>query len=82
MFTLELSSIVMKIANYAYRTPSRNLIGCQESRVLQADWLILENNEKATLSVNTPYRNLESFCTPFEYTNNHSTDDHCQVLRT
>ena len=40
MFTLELSSIVMKIANYAYRTP---------------DWLILENNEKATLGINTPY---------------------------
>ena len=24
-------------------------------RVLQADWLILENNEKATLNINMPY---------------------------
>ena len=28
-----------------------------QSRVLQADWL-LENNEKATLNVNIPYRDL------------------------
>ena len=25
------------------------------SRVLQADWLILENNEKETFSINMPY---------------------------
>ena len=29
-----------------------------QSRVLQADWLVLENNEKATLNMNTPYCNL------------------------
>ena len=26
-----------------------------QSRVLQADWLILENNEKVTLNINMPY---------------------------
>ena len=26
-----------------------------QSRVLQVDWLILENNEKATLNINIPY---------------------------
>ena len=26
-----------------------------QSRVLQADWLILENNEKATLNISFPY---------------------------
>ena len=26
-----------------------------QSRVLQADWLILEINEKATLNINMPY---------------------------
>ena len=26
-----------------------------KSRVLQADWLILENDEKATLNINMPY---------------------------
>ena len=25
-----------------------------QSRVLQADWLILENNERATLNINMP----------------------------
>ena len=26
-----------------------------QSRVLQADWMRLENNEKATLNINMPY---------------------------
>ena len=26
-----------------------------QSRVLRADWLILENNEKVTLNINIPY---------------------------
>ena len=26
-----------------------------QSRVVQADWLMLENNEKATLNINMPY---------------------------
>ena len=26
-----------------------------QSRVLQADWLMLENDEKATLNINMPY---------------------------
>ena len=29
------------------------------SRVLQADWLILENDEKATLNINMPYTQYE-----------------------
>ena len=29
-----------------------------ESKVLQADWLILENNEKATLNINMAYRQV------------------------
>ena len=30
-----------------------------QSRVLQADWLMLENNEKATLNINMPYSKCE-----------------------
>ena len=30
-----------------------------QSRVLQADWFILEINEKATLNINMPYRSVE-----------------------
>ena len=41
MLILELSSIVLEI-------PDKT-----QSRVLQADWLILENNEKATLNITT-----------------------------
>ena len=33
-----------------------------QSRVLQADWLILENNEKATLNNNIPFCAASSFC--------------------
>ena len=53
MLKLESTSIVVEIPNDAFTTLSRNLIGCstpsQDSIVLQADWLILENNEKTTL---------------------------------
>ena len=31
-----------------------------QSRALQADWLILENNEKATLNINMTYCNLQT----------------------
>ena len=46
MLTLELSYIVLEIPNDAYTTLSRYLIGFSntQSRVLQPDWLILENN--------------------------------------
>ena len=48
------------IPNGTCTTLSRNLTGCStvNQRVLQADWLILENNEKATLSINMPYSDL------------------------
>ena len=29
-----------------------------QSKVLQPDWLILENNEKAILNINMPYRQV------------------------
>ena len=59
MLTLVLSCYVLEIPNDVYTTLSVNsgwLCNIQ-SRVLQADWL-LENNEKATLNVNMPYRDL------------------------
>ena len=57
MLTLELSVLVLEIPNDAYTTLSRNLIGCSTLRqeYLQADWLIVQNNEKATLNINIPY---------------------------
>ena len=55
-------SIVLQITNDAYTTLSGNLTGCsafsQDASVLQADWLILENNGKATLNINMPYCSL------------------------
>ena len=54
--TLELSSIVLEIPNEAYTTQSESdWLFTTQSRVLQADWWILENNEKATLNINMPY---------------------------
>ena len=60
MLTLELSVLVLEIPNDAYTTLSRNLIGCSTLRqeYLQADWLIVQNNEKATLNINMPYYSL------------------------
>ena len=53
--TLELSSIVLEIPNEAYTTQSESgKLFTTQSRVLQADWWILENNEKATLDMNMP----------------------------
>ena len=55
--TLELSSFVLEIFQWwLYNTlsiPSNWLFNTQ-SRVLQAYWLMLENNEKATLNINMP----------------------------
>ena len=53
MLTLRLSSVVLQIPYDAYTTLSRNLIGYSTQQ--QADWLILENNEKATLNIDMPY---------------------------
>ena len=58
MLTLELSSYALEIPNDAYTTISQNLIAWlsnTQSTRIQVDWLILENNEKAVFSVNTPY---------------------------
>ena len=56
MLTLKLSSYILEIPNDAYTTLSQSdwLFNTQ-SRVLQADRLMLENNEKATLNINMPY---------------------------
>ena len=44
------------IGNYKYNTQLKSdwLFNTQ-SRVLQADWFVLENDEKATLNINMPY---------------------------
>ena len=50
----------MEIPDVAYTTLSHNLIGfptLSQERVLQADWLLLEYNKKATLAINMPYSN-------------------------
>ena len=57
MSALELSSDVLEIPNNAYTALSQNLIGwstLSQARVLQADWLIMENNEKATVNIKVP----------------------------
>ena len=46
MLTLKLSAHVLEIPNYAFTTLSQSLIG--SITVLQADWLTLENDEKAS----------------------------------
>ena len=50
ILTLELSSYVLKIPNDAFTVLCQILISCfnTQSRVLQADWLRLENSGKAT----------------------------------
>ena len=54
---MELSWIILGIPNGAlYNTQSKaNWLFKTQSRVLQADWLILKNNEEATLNINIPY---------------------------
>ena len=48
MFTLELPSCLLEIPIYAYTLLSQILIRCS---LLQADWLIMDNNEKAILHI-------------------------------
>ena len=58
MLALKLSSYELEFPNDAYTTLSQNLIGYStlRSKVLQAaGWLILQNNEKATLHIYIPY---------------------------
>ena len=55
---MELSSYVLEIPNDAHTIFSQSLIACStltQSRVLEADWLIMKSNETATLSINLPY---------------------------
>ena len=61
MSTLELSTIVLEIPNdaYTYNTQSKSdWLFNSQSRVLQADWLIFENNEEATFNINMPSNNM------------------------
>ena len=46
-------------SQWCITTLSRNLIGCSTLRLeyLQADWFLVQNNEKATLNINMPYYN-------------------------
>ena len=68
VLTLELSSYLFPMMLIQHSVNSDWLSNIQ-SRVLQADWFISENNEKATLSVNMPY----SYC-------KWSTSYHCTVV--
>ena len=52
MLVLELSSYVLEFSN----DPVKIWLAVQPSvRVLQADWLILENHKMATSNINMPY---------------------------
>ena len=53
----ELSSSVLEILNDVHTTLSQKLdwMFNTRSRVLQPDWLILENNDKATFNIDMPY---------------------------
>mgnify|MGYP001791473564 FL=1 len=53
MLISELSSNVLEIPNDAYSTLSQNLISCS-THSQEYSKLTLENNEKATLSINMP----------------------------
>ena len=56
MLTLELSSYVLGIPNDGYQhSVNSDWQFNTQSRVLQADWLMLENTEKVTLNINMPY---------------------------
>ena len=55
MLTLGLSSYLLKIPNDAYTTLNSDWLFDTQSRVLQADWFILEIVEMATLNINMPY---------------------------
>ena len=50
MLTLELSSYVLKIPSDAQQHSTLS-----QEYLLQADWLILENSKKTTLTINIPY---------------------------
>ena len=56
MLTFELSSYLLEVPIDSYPTlVDSDWLFNTQSRVLQADWFILEINEKATLNINMPY---------------------------
>ena len=57
MFTSELASYLLEIPNEANMQISKIMIGYPllSQDGLEADWTILENNEKATSHINIPY---------------------------
>ena len=58
MLTLELSSIVLEIPNYAYATLAKNLFGCStlsQEYCKPIGWY-WKKNEQATLNINMPSR--------------------------
>ena len=56
MLTSELSSYLLEIPQDAYTTSVKSdWLFNSQSRVLQADRLMLENDEKATSNINMPY---------------------------
>ena len=57
MLTLVLSSYELEILNDAYITLSQFPLAVQHS-ALQADWLVLENHDKATSNISEPYLTL------------------------
>ena len=61
----------MEIPSHAYTTICQKLIGCSaltQSRIPQADWLMLENIKKATLNTNMPYSKQQMICVAYEQT--------------
>ena len=60
MLKLELSSYLMEIPKIVIKhSLNSDLLLTTQSRVMQADWFILEINEKATLNINIPYSKSE-----------------------
>ena len=55
MLISELYSYVLEIPNNGFTTLESYWLSNTQSRVLQADWLVLENNEKATFNITMPY---------------------------
>ena len=55
MLILELYSYVLEISNNGNTTLKSYWLSNTQSRLLQADWLVLENNGKATFNITMPY---------------------------
>ena len=58
MLTFELPAYVLEIPNDAYtalRQSKIDWLSNSQSKVPQADWLMLVNNEKATFNIKMPF---------------------------